>query len=453
MTNTATHCFLFPALFHKPLQVQFSDQRLSSDGGILLLKARDKRMNLCASLAAAFTDRRQAGKIDHTLLMQLQQRVFALAAGYRDVNEAAALAHDPALKLACDRSVHDRALASQPTLSRMENAARRSDLYRMARACAETILGQLCRRHRSARRIWIDVDPTCTPTYGAQQLTLFNAFYNDHCYLPLVMTVSFDADPRKYPIVVLLRPGTADSMQGVLPILRRLVPQLKSRWRAAKLWLRADSAFTRTELLDWLDEERISYDIGVASNSVLKAEMEEALKVVRELAERDQETVSFFLDTTYQAKTWSRPRRVLSKVEVVHADGKQARDNVRYLVTTGRTSPQHGFTRYYAHSDMENSIKELKHDAGLGRFRCSRAAANQFRAILSLVALTLVQGLAPALRQVGSRPQMATLRGWLLKVAVRIKETSRRIVVELAEHYPYKERFRLCAKALGAVPI
>lgn len=453
MADPATDRLLFPDLFHKPLHIQFSDQQLSGDGGLLLLKARDRKLNLCSGLAAAIPDCRQAAKVNHSLLAQIQQRVYALAAGYPDVNEAAALANDPMFKLACGRGLHDQALASQPTLSRFENTARRGDLYRMAHALADTVLLHLHKRHRAARRVWIDVDPTCTPTYGAQQLTFFSGYYDTWCYLPLVITISFDEDPRKYPLVLLLRPGNADAMQGVLPVLRRLVPRLKTLWSKSQLWLRADSAFARSDLLDWLDEQRIGYDIGMASNSVLAREMEEALDVVRDLATRDQETVAFYLDTAYRAKSWSRSRRVLCKVEVVLADGKAPRDNVRYLITTARSGSKHGFGRYYGHSDMENSIKELKDDAGLGRFACSRASANQFRAILSLAALTLVQGLAPAWKRTGLRPQMATVRGWLLKVAVRVKETARRVVIELAEHYPWKDRFRHCAKGLGAVPI
>lgn len=453
MTDTATDRLLFPDLFHKPVHVQFSDQHLSSDGGLLLLKARDRKLNLCSRLADAIPDRRQAAKVDHSLLAQLQQRVYALAAGYPDVNEAAALARDPMFKLACGRGLQEHDLASQPTLSRFENAARRGDLYRMAHTLADTLLLHLRQRHRNARRVWIDVDPTCTPTYGAQQLTFFNGYYDTWCYLPLVITLSFDEDPRKYPLVLLLRPGNADAMQGVLPVLRRLVPRLKTLWNKSQLWLRADSAFARSDLLDWLDEQRIGYDIGVASNSVLAREMEEALDVVRAVAECQQETTALYRDTPYRAKSWSRSRRVLCKVEVVHADDKVPRDNVRYIITTGRGTSEHGFTRYYGHSDMENNIKELKDDAGLGRFSCSRASANQFRAILSLAALTLVQGLAPAWKRAGLRPQMATVRGWLLKVAVRVKETARRVVVELAEHYPWKDRFRHCAKGLGAVPI
>ena len=454
MPDTPTDCFLFPELFDKPLQVCFSDQMLSSDGGLLLIKGRDKKIGLTKAMAEAISDRRQHGKVVHSMQEQLQQRVYGLSAGYRDANEAAAVARDPMFRMACGQSLKEETrLSSQATLSRFENHPRGTDLYRMAAAMTDRILDQLRKTHRKAKRIWIDVDPTCTPTYGQQQLTFFNGYYDTSCYLPMVVTVSFDRDPRKYPVVVLMRPGNADGPAGVLPVLRRLIPRLEKRWKKARLWMRADSAYARSELLDWLDDHRVDYDIAVASNSVLASEMKEALEVVRDLANRQQETTTFFLDTTYQARKWSRARRVLSKVEVVVAEGKEPRDNVRFVITTGTTKPQHGFTRYYGHSDMENAIKELKYDAGLGRFGCTSIYANQLRALFSLAALTLLHGLTPSFKNKGERVQADTLRNWLVKVAVRVTESARRIVVELAEHYPWKQRFITCARQLGAVPI
>lgn len=454
MPDTPTDRLLFPDLFDKPMQVCFSDQNLSSDGGLLLLKGRDKKIGLTQAMAGAITDRRQHAKVVHSMLEQLQQRVYGLAAGYRDANEAAAVALDPMFRMACGQSLKEESrLSSQATLSRFENHPRRADLYRMASAMTDRILDQLRKAHRKARRIWIDVDPTCTPTYGQQQLTFFNAYYDTWCYLPVVVTVSFDRDPRKDPVVVLMRPGNADGPDGVLPVLRRLIPRLEQRWRKARLWMRADSAYARSELLDWLDDHRIGYDIAVASNSVLAREMKEALDVVRDLAHRQKETTTFYLETLYRAGKWSKARRVLSKVEVVVAEDKEPRDNVRFVITTGTTTPQHGFARYYGHSDMENTIKEFKYDAGLGRFGCTSVYANQLRALFALAALTLLHGLAPSFRKNGERFQADTLRNWLVKVAVRVTESARRIVVELAEHYPWKRRFITCARQLGAVPI
>ena len=452
MSKTTRQGVLFQDLFHKPVSVTFSEQTLSSDGGLLLLKARDRHLGLTVTMTRALRDRRQAGKVQHALLEQLQQRVYAVACGYPDVNEAAALAHDPIFKLACGRRLPSADLASQPTLSRFENAPRRSDLYRLQVAMLDTILKQLRGRHRRARRIWIDVDPTCTPTHGEQQLTFFNGYYDTHCYLPLVLTISFDDDPRKYPVLILLRPGNAEALQGLLPLLTRLVPRLRAAWPKARLWLRADSAYARTALFDWLEQEHLGYDISMPANAVLNREVEELLPAVRALAVRQNETIACHVDFEYKAGSWRRSRRLLAKVEVVVAPNKEPRDNLRYVVTSAPGTPEHGFTRYYGHSDMENTLKDLKEGAALGRFSCSSALANQWRALLSLAAFTLVQGLAPSYR-VGLRPQIATIRAWLLKVAVRVTESARRIVVELAEGYPWATRFRQLALRLGAVPL
>lgn len=453
MSSIAQQSVLFPELFHKPLQVSFSEQALSSDGGLLLLKARDRKWGLSEALVRGMQDRRQASKVLHELSEQVQQRLYAVACGYRDVNEAAALAQDPMLKLACERRLQESGLSSQPTLSRFENGMRRADLYRMSSSLLSTIVGRLRRRHRRARRVWIDVDPTCTPTYGEQQQTFFNGFYETHCYLPLVITLSFDDDPRKYPVLILVRPGNADALQGLLPLLKRLAPRLRRAWPKARLWLRADSAYARVELFDWLEQARIGYDIAMAANAVLNREVEEAIPVVRDLAQRQNETIAFYFPLDYQAGSWSHPRRVVAKVEAVLAPGQEIRDNLRYVVTTGTGTAEHGFEHYYGHSDMENVLKDLKEGAALGRLSCSSAVANQWRALLSLAALTLVQGLAPAYREGGVRPQVSTIRAWLLKVAVRVKESARRIVVELAESYPWASRFRQLALRLGAVPL
>jgi hypothetical protein len=454
MKDTAAQSVLFPDLFSKPLQVHFSADSLSSDGGLLLLRARDRRMELTGCLAAALRETRQHAKIEHSREEQIRHRVYTLACGYRDVQQAAALGHDPLLNLCCDRPAADpEGLSSQPTLSRFENSVRRTELYRAGRRMAARILDNLARTHRRARRVWIDLDPTCTPTYGAQQLTFFNGYYDTYCYLPLVVTVSFDEDPRKYPVVVLLRGGTAPAMEGVLPMLSRLVPALRARFRHARMWVRADSAYGYAPLLDWLDAHGVDYDLGLGSNPVLVKAAAEAMDVVRDIAERQQETVTFYVETSYQAQHWARARRVLIKAEVVHAADKPLRDNLRFLVTTGTTTPKHGFARYYGHSDMENVLKQLKDDLALGRFSCSRAAANQWRALLTLAAFTLVQGLSPSWRVGGERPQIGTLRLWLLKVAVRVRETTRRIVIEVAEHHPWADRFRRAAMHLGAVPI
>jgi hypothetical protein len=207
--HSTTPCVLFPELFDRPVVARFDQEHGSSDGGAVLLKAADRRLRLIADLSACLTDRRQAGKIAHELEELLAQRVFAIALGYPDANDAARLADDPIHKLLVGRDPIDGdALASQPTLSRFENGCDRRALYRMGEALAERVI----ERHRGrlkgrAHRIFLDLDVTDDPTHGVQQLAFFNGFYDTWCYLPLLGFVSFDEEPDQFLVAALLRPG------------------------------------------------------------------------------------------------------------------------------------------------------------------------------------------------------------------------------------------------------
>jgi hypothetical protein len=230
VNDSTRQSVLFPDLFSKPVHVAFSREHLSSNGGTVLLAARDRKLGLSERLCDPLTDSRQSGKVRHELLEQMRQRTFAIALGCPDGNDAAKLREDPAMKLACDRDpVKGEALASQPTLSRFENSVRGTQLLQMGYALAETVIAEQARRRKGKKlgRIIIDIDPTCDPTYGKQQLTLFNGFYDSYCYLPLVVTISFGWERRKYPVAAVLRSGTAGPMVGTMPVVRRLIGLLR----------------------------------------------------------------------------------------------------------------------------------------------------------------------------------------------------------------------------------
>src|SRR5215472_8995170 len=194
-----------------PIVARFDVPHASSDGGLVLLKAVDERLRLTESVAACLTDGRQPGKVAHSLVDLLRQRVFGLAAGYLDGNDAARLADDPLHKLVLDREpLTGAALGSQPTLSRFENGVGRRELVRLGRALARTVIAHHRRRlHGRARRITIDLDPTDDPTHGQQELSFFNGHYDTACYLPLVATLTFDDEPIQYLVGIVLRPGNA----------------------------------------------------------------------------------------------------------------------------------------------------------------------------------------------------------------------------------------------------
>jgi len=444
---------LFPVLFSKPIVVTCDEQRLSSDGGSILLLPVDRAMRLTESLAGAIEDGRQPGKVTHELLSVVRQRVFAITNGYPDGNDAAQLARDPLLLLACERSpTDDQPLASQPTLSRFENAARARTLLAMAETLADTVLAyQQQRRRRPPRLIRIDVDPTCDPTYGQQEFSVFNGFYATSCYLPLVVTISFDQEPTKFLVAAVLRPGNASALQGTLGVLRRLVALIRRHFPRVRLRLRADSAFAVPALLECLEAAGIEYVISIAANAVLQRLSGKLMRRARRQCRRHGQKVTLYGAATYRASRWSRSRRLVYKAEMVVYPERAPRDNDRYVITNLRRTARAVFAEYHGHHDMENRIKEIKLDLRMDKTSCERFAANQLRVLLALAAAILLQAFQqklPAGEFVGA--QMATIRQKLFKRAVQVTESVRRIVWRFNAHYPWASVWRQIALAVGA---
>lgn len=461
MTDCNTQRVLFPTFFSKPVHISFSREELSSNGGTVLLAAMDRKLGLTEDLAGALVDKRQPGKVEHDLLEQMRQRVFAIALGSPDGNDAARLRQDPMMKLACDRDpVKGGALASQPTLSRFENSVNGKQLLKMSYRLAETVIGEQAKRRegkKKPRRIIIDIDPTCDPTYGSQQLTFFSGYYNTWCYLPLVVTISFGWERRKYPVAAVLRPGTAGAMVGTIATVSRLVKLLQDYFGSTRLYLRADSSFAVPEFFDYLEGEQMRYAIAMGSNDVLERLSDSAMLHARQQAAEKQQTATLYGSALYQSKGWWRERRAVYKAQVlVHPDKEDHRDNHRYVITNldSRYSAQGTFQFYYGHSDMENNIKELKNDLSMDRTSCSRFEANQFRILLTVAAYVLMQSVQERTTDLDLlKAQMATLRDRLLKVAVRVRSSARRITLELTSHHPWSDAWLATARALGALQL
>src|SRR3989454_7797793 len=271
----ATACIAHSTLrvhgISKPIVARFDQPHASSDGGAVLVKAVDDRLGLTVRLASAVRDRRQPGKIAHRLRDLVRQRVFGLACGYADCNDAAQLAHDPIHKLLLERDPLDGpALGSQPTLSRFENAVARPDLYRLGSALADTMLVYHHERlGPDVRLITVDLDATDDPTHGQQEFALFNGYYDTWCYLPLVATVTFNTEPMQYLVAALLRPGTGAATRGVRGLLRRLFAKLQRLFPRARVRVRADAGFADASLLAFLEAAGVEYVLGLPSNQRL----------------------------------------------------------------------------------------------------------------------------------------------------------------------------------------
>src|SRR5665213_2865037 len=208
-------------MFGKRAVLQFDQRQGSSDGGAILLKGAERSYGLVARLARCLEDKRQAGKVDHALQQLLAQRVFSIACGYPDGNDSARLGADPVHKMLLDRDpVTGLDLASQPTLSRFENAAGAKELYRMGEALAASVIERHAQRlHNRARLVTIDLDPTDDPTHGAQQLSFFNSHYDNACYLPMMGFVTFNDEAEQYLCAAVLRPGNVTAATGAVGIV------------------------------------------------------------------------------------------------------------------------------------------------------------------------------------------------------------------------------------------
>ena len=439
----------------QPIVARFDQAHASSDGGALLLKAIDERLGLTQRLTAGLTDRRQASKVEHALLELVRQRVFGIACGYADGNDAARLRQDPIHKLLLERDpLAGPALASQPTLSRFENAVGRQELYLAGVGLADLVIEHhRARRQGRAQRITIDLDPTEDPTPGQQEFTAFNGHYDSWCYLPLVATLTFEPEARQYLVAAVLRPGTSPAKQGALGLLARLLRRLRVAFPAASLRVRLDGGFASPEVLEFLEAAGVEYVVAMASNVRLLKRVRRLMGRARMRSKVSGATEALFGETRYAARTWRRKRRIIMKAEVVRHPGRDPKNNPRFVITNLADPPEAVYQVYRARGDMENRLKELHHGLELDRTSCHRFTANQFRVLLTAAAYILFQTLqAHAQGTACAEAQVSTLRERLLKLAAWVERSVRRIVLHLPTTYPWLTTWRQIAVAVGAAP-
>src|SRR5881296_3243972 len=437
----------------KPVVAVFDAEHASSDGGAILLKGIDTQFGLTKCLAACLDDPRQPGKVQHQTLELFRQRVFGLACGYADCNDAARLADDAIHKLLVDRDpIAGPALASQPTLSRFENAVGWRELLAMGHVLADTVIAHHRRRLRGrASRITIDLDPTDDPTHGQQEFTFFNGHYDTWCYLPVVATVTFNDETEQFAVAAVLRPGNAPATRGARGILRRLLGKLRAAFRTATLRVRLDGGFASPKLFTFLEQQQVEYVVAMASNARLEKRARRLMGKARMRSKATGRTAHLYGETRYAAQTWKRRRRVIIKAEVVRHPGRAPKNNPRFVVTNLGDAPETVYQLYCQRGDVENRLKELHHGLEMDRTGCERFLANQFRVLLTLAAYVLFQELRR--RAAGTAcadAQITTLRERLLKLAVWVERSVRRIVLHLPATFPWLPTWRRIARAVGA---
>ena len=434
-----------------PLLVEFDAPEISSDAGWVLLRQLDERLGVTAGFAACLRDQRKAGRVRHSRCEQVRQRVFQIAAGYEDCNDADRLRQDPLLKTVCERTPHDaEGLSSQPTLSRLENSADGPTLRRLLRHHETRYVASL---PVDQEVVILDIDSTADATYGAQQLSFFNAHYDEHIYHPLLV---FDGETGEL-ITARLRPGNAGASRGAAGILRRVIRKIRRRCPQAQIVVRGDAGFCVPKLLRVLDRLNttlggVDYLLGMAKNSRLLRQLEPTQELAREVSNRrGGETVARFTSFAYAARSWKRTRRLIGK-----AEHSRLGANPRFVVTSIEEFDSETLYRAYGQRGRcELYIKDFKNALQADRLSCSAFRANFFRLLLHAAAYQLMQALR---REVASeaptlgRAQFDTLRLRLLKVAALVHQNTRRIRIQLPRAYPQAAAFRNLLAHLSRAP-
>jgi hypothetical protein len=409
-----------------------------------LLGDPDDQIGLTRALAAVLRDPRDPRRINFTNHDLLKQRVFQIAAGYEDANDATTLRHDPIFKLLLGRLPESGTpLASQPTLSRFENRVSRTDLYRLAQVLVDQFIASY---DRPPKLIVLDFDDTEDPAHGQQEQVRYDGYYGGYCFLPLHVYEGLSGR-----LITTIFKAKRFSAAQLLAVLKRLVKHLRHAWPETCIVFRGDSHFAHPEVMQWIEgQAHLHYVTGLSSNAVLKKLAHEVVEQAQRAYARDGVKVTRFHTTRYQAGTWSRPRRVVIKVEV----GGQG-VNTRFVVTDLEQARTQVVYRqlYCARGQMENEIKDHKRYLKSDRTSCHRFEANQFRVLLHSAAYVLLDTLR---REVlkgtpWAHATMETLQLRLLKLGARVHEVTERIKISLPSSCPVAPVLRRSLTVLACV--
>ena len=464
-----------------PIFWQTSTEQLSHDGGLLLFRQLDERLGFTRDFASALDDPRDPDLREHSFLEMTRQRVYAILADYEDQNDADSLRADPVFKLLCGRRPDGPDLASQPTLSRFENSISIASLKRLRQVFVDQFIDSFATPPRS---LTFDLDAVDDPAHGNQQLTFWHNYYDQNQYLPLVISCA----ENDLLVSLSLRHGSASAALGADDDLEYVVTRIRAAWPDVVISVRADAAFGIPTMYQVCERLRLSYSFGLQGNAVLKRRTQELLdralaawQAERQQAreqERAAQPVRLFDGFWYRAGTWEHSRFVVAKAEA-NEQGSQRR-----FVVSNRPGapllPEPTYDEYAARGESENRFKEGKCDLHLDRLSDHRFCANYFRLYLHALALNLLVRMRRLVAlpepQAEERPEVpreaaageqrrrqfnqrrrrdvlgegqpATWRQQVIKVAVRLSSSARRVVIRVSSEWPYLEQFRQLTRRL-----
>ncbi len=447
MTECNQEVFSFAAHFSRRVEAGFTAGQVSSDGGALLLREVDRRIDLLGRLAVCFRDGRNQELVEHKLSEMLSQRIYGLALGYEDLNDHEQLRSDPLLGVLSGKRELDQPLAGKSTLNRLELTGRTGRYHKIGystEAIDRLLVDLYIESHAAAPdEIVLDLDATDIPLYGHQPERFFHGYYDNYCYLPLYI---FAGDQL---LCARLRPANQDAAAGSTEEVSRIAAQLRECWPKTRIVLRADSGFCREGLMSWCEQNRVDYVFGLQRNPRLRKIIGAEMHQAHILHQTTGNAARVFAEFDYRThKSWSRSRRVVAKAEYLDKG-----ENPRFLVTSlpsEQWAAQQLYEKFYcARGEMENRIKEQMH-LFADRLSTDEMKGNQLRLYFSAMAYTLIE----ALRRLAlkgtewAQAQVDTIRLKMFKIGAIVRVSARRIALQLSSAYPWKHIYALAFNAL-----
>lgn len=425
--ETGTSKIEFGHLGRRVVEGRFDGGSMTSDAGVMLLGATDRKLGLIEAAARCIADPRNPLLIKHTVRDMLRQRVYGLALGWEDLNDHGALRADVAIQTAVGV---EREVASAPTLCRLEKWANRATAWRLHEVLADQFIASFT---TAPEELVLDFDATDNPLYGQQEGRFFHGYYDSYCYLPLYVFCG------QQLLCAYLRPSRIDGAKHAAAILKLLVTRLRQKWPQLRIVFRADSGFCRQRIINYCERAGVNYIIGLARNPRLQGItefLELAMKDRFEQTGLKQREVGEFV---YAAESWARERRVITRLEY----GAQG-NNPRYVVTnlTGQAKALYD-DLYCQRGEAENRIKEAQVGLFATRTSCQHFRSNQLRMLLAALGYVLIERLRALALQgtVLAKAQVDTLRIKLLKIAAVVTRNTRRIRLYLASNWPSADIF------------
>ena len=454
MTDDTPLPFDLPAVRRKKLTVDFEGGNQSSNGGALLLRESERDVGVCRRLAGAMPDRRDPDHIQHQMVEMVTARVMAIACGHEDAIDHNDLRHDPLMKVAVGRCPESGApLGSQSTISRLENAPSKTDAARLTVA----LVDQFGTTVTPGRMEMFDIDDTFCVAHGGQQLAFWNAHHDERGFAPMHIYHAGSGAP----VVAILRPARTPKGTEVRTVIKHVTKHLRRHWPTTHIVWRGDGHYGRVEAMDWADEnDNIDYIFGLAGNAALDALVAGIADNLRfHHAKSSQTKLRTYASFTYQAGSWTRPRKVVARLECslqpdtggTTSNGMRQEVDIRYVVTSLKGSAQHLYENVYCQrGQMENLIKLHKAQLASDRMSCHSAIANQVRLVFHTAAYWLMHRVRAAipLAHPLARAEFATIRERLIKIAARVIEHVARIRIQLPTSCPEGALFRTVALGL-----